>query len=174
MRGNAAAPRTAAREGVVRKPERLFKSSLQNETKSGSRSTGERAVVASVVAGALAFAMTAQTSDLFAEPFKPVRELTTWYTDRTPIDIEIIGSTSMLPQFHHLEPERTLRFRLERAYVGILLAKDEPGFEIVHFSFDMETGLPESLFLQWQTREDFTRTSRGFRFCLSWSRSAGR
>lgn len=102
--------------------------------------------VASVVAGALAFAITAQTSDLSAEPFKPVRELTSWYTDRTPIDIEIVGSSSMLPQFHHLEPERTLRFRLERAYVGILLTEDEPGFEIVHFSFDMETGLPELLF----------------------------
>jgi hypothetical protein len=80
------------------------------------------------------------------QPFKPVRELTTWYTDWTPIDIEIVGSSSMLPESHHLEPERTLRFRLERAYVVAIIAKSEPGFDIVDFSFDMETGLPESLF----------------------------
>ena len=80
------------------------------------------------------------------QPFMPVRGLTTWYTDRTPIDIEIVGSSSMLPESHHLEPERTPRFRLERAYVDFLIAKREPGFEFVHLSFDMETGLPSSLF----------------------------
>jgi hypothetical protein len=93
-------------------------------------------------------AITATSVALGAEtqPFKPVRELTTWYTDRTPIDIEIVGSSSMLPESHHLEPERTLRFRLERAYVVAIIAKSEPGFDIADFSFDMETGLPESLF----------------------------
>ncbi len=41
-----------------------------------------------------------------AQPFDPVRELTTWYTDRSLIDIEVVGSTSMLPDIHRLEPER--------------------------------------------------------------------
>jgi hypothetical protein len=98
------------------------------------------------VAGAFALLLSTHSFGLAAEPFKPSHKLTTWYTDRTPIDIEIVGSSSMLPEFHHLEPVRTLRFRLERAYVDFLVTKGEPGFDIVHFSFDMETGLPEALY----------------------------
>jgi hypothetical protein len=52
----------------------------------------------------------------------------------------------MLPEFHKLEPTRALRLRLERAYVGFLATKKEPGFEIVRFSFDMESGLPSVLY----------------------------
>lgn len=79
------------------------------------------------------------------EPFKPIRKLTTWYTDRNLIDIEIVGSTSLVPQFHRIESERVLRFRLERAYVQTLQTEAEPGFEIVGFGLDMETGLADSL-----------------------------
>jgi hypothetical protein len=81
-----------------------------------------------------------------AQPFNSVHELTTWYTDQALIDIEIIGSSSMLPEFHRLQPERTLRFRLERAYVDWLTTKSDPGFETVHFSFDLDTRQPASLF----------------------------
>lgn len=81
-----------------------------------------------------------------AQSFHPIRELNTWYTDRTPVDIEIVGSTSMLPQWHQLEPDRALRFRLERAYVSFFSAHKEPGFDLVTFMFDMQTGLPDSLF----------------------------
>jgi len=80
-----------------------------------------------------------------AQPFNPIRELTTWYTDRSVIDIEIIGSTSLVRQTHKLEPERTLRFRLERAYIQFFRAQKEPGFELATFGFDMETGLADSL-----------------------------
>lgn len=80
------------------------------------------------------------------EPFNPLRKLDTWYTDRSLIDIEVIGSTSLVPAFHRLEPERVLRFRLERAYVHTLFTEREPGFEIVNLGFDTETGLAESLF----------------------------
>src|SRR5580704_12998938 len=130
----------------MRKQESFFRSAVGDGTGSYPRSRGGQNIARLAVAGVLALAATAQASESFAEPFKPVRELTTWYTDRTPIDIEIVGSSSTLPESHHLEPERTLRFRLERAYVIAIIAKSEPGFDIVHFSFDMETGLPESLF----------------------------
>jgi hypothetical protein len=90
-----------------------------------------------------------------AQPFNPIRALTTWYTDRSLVDVEIVGSTSTVPEFHQLEPERTLRFRLERAYIDILTTKKEPGFEFVAFSFDMETGLPHALFVAVANRAKF-------------------
>jgi hypothetical protein len=80
------------------------------------------------------------------QPFSPIRQLTSWYTDRNLVDVEIVGSTSMLPEFHRLEPERVLRFRLERAYIDTLMAKENPGFEILGLSFDRLTSLPSSLF----------------------------
>jgi hypothetical protein len=82
-----------------------------------------------------------------SQPFQPIRKVITWNTDRSLVDIEVVGSTSMLPDRHTLEPDRVLRFRLERAYVDTLLAERGPGFEIVMFAFDMETGLPASLIL---------------------------
>jgi hypothetical protein len=88
------------------------------------------------------FAMTGA----FAQAFNPVHELSGRYTDRTPIDIEIVGSTSLLPEVHKLEPERVLRFRLERAYVTSFIAHREPGFEILSMTVDRETGLPGALF----------------------------
>jgi hypothetical protein len=80
-----------------------------------------------------------------AQPFKPIRELSSWYTDRSLIDIEIIGSTSLLPDSHRLEPDRVLRFRLERAYVQTLITQSSPGYELVSLALDSETGLAESL-----------------------------
>jgi hypothetical protein len=53
----------------------------------------------------------------------------------------------MLPDRYTLEPDRVLRFRLERAYVDTLLAERGPGFEIVRFAFDMESGLADSLII---------------------------
>jgi hypothetical protein len=79
-------------------------------------------------------------------PFNPIRKLSTAPTDRTVVDLEIVGSSGLLPERHRLEPERVLRFRLERAYVDSLLTRTEPGFEIVSFRFDIKTGLPMSLF----------------------------
>jgi hypothetical protein len=84
-------------------------------------------------------------------PFNPLREhpygKPLWLsTDRRSVDIEIIGSTSRLPDIYRLEPERTLRFRLERAYVRYLVAEKTPGLEAVTFAVDMETGLPSYLF----------------------------
>src|SRR5437660_852363 len=60
-------------------------------------------------------------------PFRPIRERSNdiYRTDRTVVDIEIVGSTSRNRDFHQLEPWRVLRFRLERAYIGTLLI-DEP------------------------------------------------
>jgi hypothetical protein len=79
-------------------------------------------------------------------PFDPIHKLTTAPTDRTLVDIEIVGSTSLLPEVHRLEPERVLRVRLERAYIYTLSTKEEPGFEIVSLDFDVRTGLPTALF----------------------------
>jgi hypothetical protein len=80
-----------------------------------------------------------------SQPFQPIRKLTTWYTDRSLVDIEIVGSTSLLSDSHRLEPGRVLRLRLERAYIQTLLAERGPGFEIVSIAFDMESGLADSL-----------------------------
>jgi hypothetical protein len=80
-------------------------------------------------------------------PFNPIRKLTTWYTDRSLVDIEVVGSTSSLPELHRLEPNRRLRFRLERAYVHTLSAERGPGFESLSLGIDLETQLPDSLIL---------------------------
>jgi hypothetical protein len=82
------------------------------------------------------------------QPFNPLRGnfATPWNTDRELVDIEIVGSTSLIPDRHRLEPERVLRFRLEKAYVSALLAEKEPGYEIIAFSLDRDTRLPESFF----------------------------
>jgi hypothetical protein len=102
-----------------------------------------------VIAAALAVALAA-TARLGAEdrPFSPLRGkfYTAWNTDRDLVDIEIVGSTSMIPEWHRLEPERVLRFRLEKAYVSALLTEKDSGYEIIGFSFDIETRLPESFF----------------------------
>jgi hypothetical protein len=72
--------------------------------------------------------------------FNPVRRLTTWYTDPTLIDIEVVSSPNPPDNF---DSKRILRFRIERAFVQFLLP-GEPTF--VHFGFDMDTGIPSSLF----------------------------
>lgn len=79
-----------------------------------------------------------------ANEFRPVRERLAFSADRTPIDIEVVGSTSQLPKFHKLLPELVVRFRLERAYVQ-LFADHEPGFELLSIAVDFETGLPMAL-----------------------------
>jgi hypothetical protein len=80
-----------------------------------------------------------------AEAFKPVRERLVFSTDMNPIDIEVVGSTSQVPQFHQLIPELVARFRLARAYVE-LYAEREPGFELLSIGVDLETASPMSLF----------------------------
>jgi hypothetical protein len=79
-------------------------------------------------------------------PFRPTRERITFSSDRTPVDIEIAGSTSRLPNAHRLLPHLVLRLRLDRAYVYNFMTKQEPGFEILGLDVDVETRLPSSLF----------------------------
>jgi len=66
--------------------------------------------------------------------FNPVHSLTTWYTDRTPVDIEVVGG---------FDSKSVLRIRLERAFVQYLIARETT---IVSFGLDKDTGLPASLF----------------------------
>jgi hypothetical protein len=80
------------------------------------------------------------------EPFEPVSKLTTWYTDRNPIDVEIIASAGQGSEAHRVEPERILRLRLERAFVDTIFRIERPSFSSVSLSFDMPTGLPSALF----------------------------
>jgi hypothetical protein len=82
---------------------------------------------------------------IMAQPFNPVRQLTTWYTDQGLIDIEIVGSSSLQPDVHRLEPDRLLRLRLERAYVQTLLTQSDRGYEVVSLVVDSETGLASAL-----------------------------
>jgi hypothetical protein len=159
MRRNVAAPATAAREDArlanLGQFEVLAKArsnpalvNLALKWQSVRESRPMRVLIGVFLRVAVFIFISASSISLRAQthPFQPIRALSAWYTDRAPIDIEIVGSDSMLPEFHHLESERDLRFRIERAYVEAIIAKSEPGFEIVHFSFDMETGLPSSLF----------------------------
>jgi hypothetical protein len=84
-----------------------------------------------VMAVALAVALAATVRPGAEDrPFKPLRTklYTPWNTERELVDIEIVGSTSRNPNSHRLEPERVLRFRLEKAYVSALLAEQEPGY----------------------------------------------
>lgn len=84
-------------------------------------------------------------SAALAQAFQPIDKLTTWYTDRNPIDIEIVATTGQGPEARPLVPERILRFRLERAYVDNLFRTSN--FSSVSMSFDLPTGLPSSLFV---------------------------
>jgi len=106
------------------------------------------AVMVTAVAGLFVWRLMSDSLAGDAQPFHPLRGnfYTVWNTDRDLVDIEIVGSTEVTPQSRKLDPERVLRFRLERAYVSSLLTK-EPGFEIVGFNFDIDTRLPESLLL---------------------------
>jgi len=66
-------------------------------------------------------------------------------TDRNAVDIEIVGSSSLVPQQHQLQPDRVLRLRLERAYINSFLTKSAPGFSILSISIDQPTTLPQAL-----------------------------
>ncbi|MBR0844637.1 hypothetical protein JQ607_30940 [Bradyrhizobium liaoningense] len=79
-----------------------------------------------------------------AQTFDPVSKLTTWYTDRNPIDIEITAAVGVGDEARPIDPPRVLRLRLERAYVHSLIGK--PPISIVGLSFDLLTGLPSALF----------------------------
>jgi hypothetical protein len=106
------------------------------------------AALAIVLAAVCVWRFTPSSMAGSAQPFHPLRGnfYVVWNADRDLVDIEIVGSTEVTPQSRKLDPERVLRFRLERAYVSSLLTK-EPGFEIVGFNFDIDTRLPESLLL---------------------------
>ncbi len=100
---------------------------------------------------ALAFvAISLITREMFAAdgtPFSPARKLTTWYTDRTPIDIEVVATSGADPDARFLEPRRTLRLRLERAYVDSIGWRERPPYDYssLALSFDRITGLPRAL-----------------------------
>lgn len=98
-----------------------------------------RAVMALPMASAL-FATSCR-----ADEFRPTRERLTVSSDMTPVDIEVAGSPSLVPQFHQLIPGLVVRFRLERAYVN-LWAQREAGFEILNIGVELETASPISLF----------------------------
>jgi len=78
--------------------------------------------------------------------FHPVSvNLLGFSTDRNPVDIEIVGSTSLVPHQHQLEPDRVLRLRLDRAYITSFLTETAPGFSILDISIDQPTTLPQAL-----------------------------
>jgi hypothetical protein len=78
-------------------------------TGAGARSP-EHLALAVVAAGFMQMSFTAS-----AQPFQPISQLTTWYTDRNPIDVEIIASAGQGNEARRIEPERILRL-LQDAY----------------------------------------------------------
>jgi hypothetical protein len=87
-----------------------------------------RNVIALAWLGFLACGIFGASFRAAAGEFQPVRQRLTYSTDTSPVDIEVVGSTSLVPAFHKLIPELVLRLRLARAYVE-LYAEREPGFE---------------------------------------------
>ena len=81
-----------------------------------------------------------------AQPFRPINELSTWYTDRNPVDVEIVGTKGVGNEARFVDPPVVLRLRLERAYVSLLLRRDQPPSSALSMSFDLPTGLPSALF----------------------------
>src|SRR5262249_11305222 len=100
-------------------------------------------ILSAIIGSLLAVTSAAPAAE---QPFNPTKERITTSTEMTPVDIEIIGSTSLLPDFHRLLPDLVMRLRLERAYVSLFLSEEQPGYEILDMAFDLETGLPSSLY----------------------------
>jgi hypothetical protein len=94
----------------------------------------------------LMFGVTQFSSIALTQPFEPISALKTWYTDRNPIDVEIVASTGQGKEARRVEPERILRLRLERAYVDTIFRIERASFSSVLLSFDMPTNLPSALF----------------------------
>ena len=49
---------------------------------------------------ALAMGTTQLSALALSQPFEPITKLTTWYTDRTPIDVEIVASKGQGNEAH--------------------------------------------------------------------------
>lgn len=78
--------------------------------------------------------------------FTPITSnLLGYSTERHAVDIEVVGSTSLVPHEHKLEPDRVLRLRFERAFVTNFMTKVAPGFSLLTLDYDHPSGLPQSL-----------------------------
>ena len=138
----------------------------------------------SLVAAFLTFGSFQMVPAAFAQPFQPVSQLTSWYTDRSPVDVEIVGTKGVGLEAHLISPPRMLQFRLERAYLHLVIRRDQPPSSVASLSFDLPTGLPSALFQappdQVEARGDPIRqltaadwASRAVRISLSGSNLAG-
>ena len=81
-----------------------------------------------------------------AQQFRPASHVSSWYTDRSPIDVEIAATKGQGRAAHPIDPPQVLRLRLERAYLQLLIRKGQPQSSNVSISFDLPTGLPSALF----------------------------
>lgn len=80
-----------------------------------------------------------------AQPFHPSSSLTSWYTSRSAVDVELFATEGVGNDAHLISPPQVLRLRLERAYLN-LLRTDYPRSSIALIGFDLPTGLPSALF----------------------------
>jgi hypothetical protein len=95
------------------------------------------------VMGGLAELMSTPAS---SQPFRPLRALNTWYTDRRVVDIEVVGDRSQPGAEQVSTSLPVLRLRLERAYITLLTQGSGSATRSVSLAFDLPTGLPSSLF----------------------------
>jgi hypothetical protein len=81
-------------------------------------------------------------------PFNPMRKLTSWYTDRGLIDVEVVATSGSGPDSRFLSPKRTMKLRLERAYVASIGWREQSDYDYssLSLSFDGATSLPSALF----------------------------
>lgn len=91
--------------------------------------------------------------------FEPARKLTGRHTDRNLIDVEVVASSGSGPDARFLEPKRSLKLRLERAYVVSIGWRERPEYDFSYLSmtFDSSTGLPSTLFAAPLRQEDKRR-----------------
>jgi hypothetical protein len=81
-----------------------------------------------------------------AQQFRPIDQLSSWYTDRSLVDLEITATKGQGDERVPVKPAQVLRLRLERAYVEFLVHRESPPSNIVLISFDSPSGLPSALF----------------------------
>jgi hypothetical protein len=102
-----------------------------------------RIAFALMLAGCIGSSAAAETVS-----FQPIqRSFFSTSTDQTPVDIEIVGSTTLgHPHRSEPQPDRVLRLRIERAYITDYLAGwREQNASTLSLSIDRPTGLPTSL-----------------------------
>jgi hypothetical protein len=95
------------------------------------------------------------------KPFNPVRESLGWSSRQNIIDIEIHGAKEPYPYERIVFPDRLLRFRLDRSYVGSYFPGGPKESEILNLAVLRPNGLSDALVTTVSTQDRFHRDIPG-------------